>query len=1035
MKRICFVIFCLTAFSSYSQLIVNSGASATDMMAAFIGKGIKVSNVTLTTRAPNAYGTFRNGNTTNLGIDNGIVLTNGTAALVSGPNVSGSTGACNGFSDADPQLTAINNQLTEDLTVLEFDFIPTGTNIDISFVFGSEEYPEFVNASYNDWFGIFLSGPGPACQAGYYNNTNIATLPDNVTPVSIDNVNLGTNAAYYVNNLGGSSIQYDGFTKRITRRVILCPCRTYHMKIAIADAGDCYYDSGIFIEKLETVNALDITAASVKTDVSCNGGSNGSISPTITGGTSPYSYSWSNGPLSAGISGLSAGDYTLTVSDVSGCSVSKTFTITEPAAITAAASQTDISCNGASTGTAKVIPAGGAGGYTYSWSPSGGTGASATGLAAGVYTVRIEDANGCFINKSFTIQEPAALTANTTQTNITCDNGTNGSVKVNATGGTGAYSYAWTPSVTSGDEATGLSAGTYTIEVKDANNCVTTTQANIVIGIPSPATPQASVAAQPSCALPSGTIDILSPVANGNTYSLNGGAWQSAISFAGLSQGAYTVSVKNADGCTTTGNTVTIQSPPAVPAVPQVNATQPTCTIATGSLDIASPIATGNTYSLNGGAWQSTTSFTSLSQGSYTVTVKNTDGCTSNSNAVTIQPQPAIPGVPQVTVTQPTCTIATGSLQVNDAGLTYSINNGAFQSSNNFPALNAGNYEVTVKNGQGCTNKTSVTILPQPATPATPVISTNGSTSFCDGNSVQLSSTASSGNQWYANGSPVNGETGTTHEVRASGNYRVVVTNSDGCNASSAPITVTVHPLPAKPVITANGNPEFCTGGSVVLEAPAATAYLWNNQSTNKTITVSNSGLFSVQVKDANNCLSPVSDELRVTVNPNPVFTITSEKGNSISRGTSTRLSTGISSGTIVWTPVTGLDFPNSFNPLAQPLASTKYQATITSTAGCSTTQEISITVANDYRITPQKVITPNGDGINDRFVIGNITAYPDNMLQVFDRAGKKVYEKRGYNNEWDGMIRDRPFVNDTYFYIIYIEGKVIRKGSVTIVK
>ncbi|MBO9635007.1 MAG: choice-of-anchor L domain-containing protein [Chitinophagaceae bacterium] len=957
MKRICFVIFCFATYSSYSQLIVNSGVSAADLIAGFIGKGIKVSNINLTTRAPNAYGTFQNGNTTNLGLNTGIVLTNGTATSISGPNLTGSMGACNGFSDIDPQLTAINSQLTEDLTVLEFDFVASGTNIDLSFVFGSEEYPEFVNASYNDWFGIFLSGPGPACQAGYYNNTNIATLPDNVTPVSIDNVNLGKNAAYYVNNIGGATIQYDGFTKRITRTVNLCPCQTYHIKIAIADAGDCYYDSGIFIEKLETVNAVDITSGTVITNVSCNGGSNGSIVPVITGGVGAYSYTWSNGASSASALGLSAGTYTLTVHDAYACGVSKTFTIAQPPAITATTSQTDVLCHGNATGTAIVNPAGGAGGYTYSWSPSGGTGASATGLVAGGYSVRIEDANGCFINKSFTIQEPSALTASTSQTNITCDNGANGSVKVNATGGTGPYSYTWAPAVTTGDEATGLTAGLYSIVVKDAKNCPATTQATVIVGAPSPATPQVSVAAQPSCTLPTGTVDVVSPLANGNTYSLNGGAWQSVASFTGLAQGSYTVSVKNADGCTTTGNTVTIQA------------------------------------------------------------------------------QPVTPGVPQVTVTQPTCTVATGSIQMNDAGLSYSINNGAFQSSNNFPALSPGSYEVAVKNGQGCTNKTPVTILPQPATPAVPVVSTNGSTSFCEGSSVQLISSASGGNQWYADGAPMNGATGTTHEARASGSYRVVVTNTDGCNASSAPISVTVHPLPAKPVITTNGNPEFCEGGSVILEAPAAPAYLWSNQSTGKTITVNTAGLFSVQVKDANNCLSPVSEVLRVTVNPNPVFTITSEKGNSISRGTSTRLSTGISSGTIVWTPVTGLDFPNSFNPVAQPLANTKYQATITSPAGCATTQEISIIVANDYKITPQKVITPNGDGINDRFVIGNITAYPDNMLQVFDRAGKKVYEKRGYNNEWDGMIRDRPFVNDTYFYIIYIEGKVIKKGTVTIVK
>ncbi|MBF4473839.1 SprB repeat-containing protein, partial [Flavobacterium sp. HJJ] len=115
--------------------------------------------------------------------------------------------------------------------------------------------------------------------------------------------------------------------------------------------------------------------------------------------------------------------------------------------------------------------AGGAGGYTYSWAPSGGTAATATGLAAGTYTCTITDANNCQITKNFTITQPTAITATTSQTNVACNGATNGSASVTAAGGAGGYTYSWTPTGGTAATATGLAAGTYTCTITDANNC------------------------------------------------------------------------------------------------------------------------------------------------------------------------------------------------------------------------------------------------------------------------------------------------------------------------------------------------------------------------------------------------------------------------------------------------------------------------------------------------------------------------------------------------------------------------------------
>src|SRR5690606_28829357 len=157
-------------------------------------------------------------------------------------------------------------------------------------------------------------------------------------------------------------------------------------------------------------------------------------------------YSWSpSGGTAATASGLSAGSYTVTITDGNFCQITRTFIITQPAALSATTSQTDVSCNGGANGTATVAPTGGTPGYTYSWSPSGGTAATASGLSAGSYTVTITDGNFCQITRTFIITQPAALSATTSQTDVSCNGGANGTATVAPTGGTPGYTYSWAP--------------------------------------------------------------------------------------------------------------------------------------------------------------------------------------------------------------------------------------------------------------------------------------------------------------------------------------------------------------------------------------------------------------------------------------------------------------------------------------------------------------------------------------------------------------------------------------------------------------
>lgn len=247
-----------------AQLIVTSaqGQSPDALVKnVLIGQGVTVSNVKFNNSTGNiphgAIGTFTTGtNATNLGLASGLLLTSGSAAIAVGPNNSGSDGATITPNISDPQLQAlIPGYTVNDVAKLEFDFIPESDSVEFRWVFGSEEYPEWVNSSFNDVFGFFISGGFNPTDPNWapYNNKNIALIPSPPapanTPVTIDNVNAGSYPQFYVNNSGGTWVEYDGFTTVLTAKAYVVPCITYHIKIAVADAGDQAYDSGVFLEE------------------------------------------------------------------------------------------------------------------------------------------------------------------------------------------------------------------------------------------------------------------------------------------------------------------------------------------------------------------------------------------------------------------------------------------------------------------------------------------------------------------------------------------------------------------------------------------------------------------------------------------------------------------------------------------------------------------------------------------------------------------------------------------------------------------
>jgi|GEM_PF-4160058 len=245
----CLIVVALTVIISRpvsAQLNVSTQVSPEYMVNYFMGFGVTCSNV-IYTGADTARGIFSNGGQTNLGLTEGIVLTSGTISLVPGPNNSTSGGISNNM-PGDPDLAAIVGTQTYDAAVLEFDFVPAADTVWCRYVFGSEEYPEWVLATFNDVFAYFVSGPDPA--GGTYDNENIALIPGTNLPVSIFTINniIPSYPQYYVDNSNGQTIQYDGFTTVLPAFLPVIPGESYHIKLAVCDASDGIYDTGILLE-------------------------------------------------------------------------------------------------------------------------------------------------------------------------------------------------------------------------------------------------------------------------------------------------------------------------------------------------------------------------------------------------------------------------------------------------------------------------------------------------------------------------------------------------------------------------------------------------------------------------------------------------------------------------------------------------------------------------------------------------------------------------------------------------------------------
>jgi gliding motility-associated-like protein len=711
-----------------------------------------------------------------------------------------------------------------------------------------------------------------------------------------------------------------------------------------------------------TVNPLPVVGITF-TNVSCNGGNNGTATANASVGPGPYTYSWNTLPVQTTqtATGLTAGTYTVTVTDAKGCKRIGSITITQPPVITASpvATPVKVLCSGAATG-AVNLTVNATGGtvpltYIYLWSNSATT-QNISGLTAGSYsvTITVKDANNC--QKTFTasavITQPPPFISGASAPPILCSGGTT-TVTATASGGTtisgGKYQFSINgttfTSSTSPITFTGISAGSYTVTVRDANGCTSTTPITIA-----PAPPAIIISASAPPILCNGGTTTITVSASGGSpplqYSLNGSPYQAGNTFTNKTPGSYTITVRDANACTTTKPLIVAAAPPAM----NVSASAAPIVCFGGKTTII-VTASGGTptfeYSLDGITFQPGNTFANIAPGSYTITVRDANGCTKTTTVVIGPTPPALLAAamaPFILCSGGTTTItatASGGTPFGGGKYEFSINSITFtQSSNPFTygGMAAGTYTITVRDSKGCLATTPITINTGPL----PIIASASAPTVCLGLTSTITVTASGGTgvlQYRLNSGAY--QLSNVFNNVAAGAYTITVKDANGCTTTT-PVSVLTYPLPPAPTATPVSR---CRPGSVTLDASNCNGTInWFATSSGGspigTATpftppdISGTTTFYLSCTDGNGCVSPRSSVI-ATVIPIPV--VVASSNSPVCEGSSIILSATSFTGTYVWTG------PNGY--------------TVTTTSSSVTIPNATLAMAGTYTV----IVTVNG--------------------------------------------------------------------------
>ncbi len=990
------LIALLSGGLGHAQLTVSPQTDLQSLARTITGPGVQISNPSITCHAE-GYGEFAYTGSV-LGISEGVLLTSGRISETIGPNDVENKSFQQG-TNGNTLLNVVTGRTTRDACLFEFDIIPSGDSIRFNFVLGSEEYNEWVGSQYNDVFGFFISGPGIVGDAGIGNDHNIALIPNTNLPVTINNVNNGSYSSHYFDNVGGQDIQYDGLTRGLSARSLVQPCQIYHLKLVVADASDRKFDSGVFIERIQS-NPVQMTSQTVNgtahmvegcnpgwvtftrqtalptplplqyylegtavngTDYAAIGNINPSVPKTVTIPAGQTSVSVNVDPIADAITEpMESLHFILGNPACPAVNLDTLIFNLNDTIIATVSPLASTICRGDSVQFNIV------GGQAYTWSPTAGLSSSTSGnpwakpLSTTNYMVTInEGICSRTVARQVRVSNPV-LTATTTRP--LCSGQTNGAINLSHSGGFAPFTFNWTgPNgfTATTEDLTNIPAGTYTVSYSDGTGCMRTQSFNV--GSPAVLSGTLTPSILPfgeNVACFGGTTGSLGLTITGGTgpYTTNwtgpNGFTSTNTNLTGLGAGTYQVNVVDASGCTFTASYTMTQPTAIAPTIGGVvghscfgaNTGQATVSVAGGTPPFS--------YSWNTTPIQIDATATGLAAGTFHATVTDGYGCTSTASALISGPTTPL-STSLSSSTQVACFGgATGSATVAASGGTapYTFNWNTTPPQNGVTAtgLTAGTWTCTVTDNNGCSTTRSVPIT-QPATVLTNSLSAQTNVTCFGASTGSATITASGGTAPYTfswNTTPV--QSSASANALQAGTWTCIVTDARGCS-STRNVTITQPSAALATSVSTQTNVSCFAAntGSATVSAIGGTGpytYSWNTAPAQSGATANSLpfGTWTCTVVDASGCSATQSV---VITQPNVAL------GSSVSAQTNVLCSGGTTGSATI--AVSGGTGPHTFNWNTTPvqssatatgLAAGTWICSVTDANGCSTTRNVTIT-------------------------------------------------------------------------------------------
>jgi gliding motility-associated-like protein len=709
--------------------------------------------------------------------------------------------------------------------------------------------------------------------------------------------------------------------------------------MGIRDANGC--------TATQTVQVLQPTALAIQVatqNANCTS-ANGVASATVTGGTpNPiYTYTWTGGGGASAVSNsVVAGTYSVTATDGNGCSITAQAIVgLTPGGAATITALSNITCNGANDGSMTASMIGGSAPFTYSWSPSGQTVATAIGLNPVTHTCEITDFYGCKAYISANLTQPSILTAVMNSNNVKCFGTATGTVTAAGTGGTSPYTYLWPTIPSTMATVPGVAVGNYDCNITDANGCTIT--ASITVTQPTSITLTSTVTAA-NCNQANGSATVVASGGAPGAYTYTWSSGSNAATQGSLFAGTYTIQVQDANNCIeVVAATIPNTAGPVISIASQTNVS------CFGGVDgIATTTVSGGIapyiYSWSNGNVAPTAP--NLAAQIYTVSVTDQAGCVASTSVTITEPSQLTVGIVS---TDPKCFGAANGFGIAAAlggtpnySYTWTGLGGTNSTSN---PLMAGSYGLTVTDGNGCIVTSSMTLVNPPAMSATVSFTDVSCFAACNGSAVATSTNAIGVVDyfWVGGSTPLNGQTVTG---LCAGTFTMVATDQNTCTASAIftitePTALTAN-ISSTGSVTCNGG----TDGFAVVSAAGGTpayTYLWSGAaSANGNSANANAlpaGTYTVTVTDNQGCIATANTTILEPAPFATTLTTTNALCNGVCDGTANiAFSGGAGTTTFLWQP--GLQSGNSVNNLCAG----GQTVTITSNGSCPTVLTFTLT-------------------------------------------------------------------------------------------